>query len=171
MTDASGRRIAGYRLPLDGKPHPLVVKVPAAGRYVFECDDSAAGWQIKVAAGRPASILLESSRGFAHAGWMQPMHFYVPRGTRELQYYWSGGPHWVHGPDGTKLKEVEASGTFIRIAVPEGLDGKVWHFTRMALGQLWFFNAPNVLAASPAALLIPRDLAGRDGLRPAGTPP
>jgi hypothetical protein len=33
------------------------------------------------------------------------------------------------------------------------------------LGYLWLFNAPNYLAASPAALLVPRELAERDGLR------
>ena len=35
----------------------------------------------------------------------------------------------------------------------------------MMLGYLQLFNAPNQLAASPAALLIPRELAKRDGLK------
>lgn len=72
------------------------------------------------------------------------------------------------GPDGTKLKQVETSGAFVKIAVPEGADGSVWHFTRMQLGHLWFFNVPNYLAASPAALLVPEELAQRDGLSPLG---
>ncbi len=116
----------------------------------------------------PVSLVLERDRAFAHAGWMQPRFFYVPKGTRELQYYWSGGPHWVHGPDGAKVKEVDSSGVFVRIPVPEGADGRPWHFTRLAPGHLWFFNAPNYLAASPAALLLPREVARRDGLSPVG---
>lgn len=166
VSDAAGNRLAGDSLPLDGEPHKIEVKVPEAGLYHFEFDDSAAGWRIHVAAGRRAVIELDPARKFAHAGWMQPMHFYVPQGTRELQYYWSGGPHWVHGPDGTKLKEVDTDGAFVRVTVPEGSDGKTWHFTRMALGHLWFFNAPNYLAASPAALLVPKELAERDALVP-----
>jgi len=109
--------------------------------------------------------MLDRGHGLHHAGWMRAMSFYVPKGTREIQYYWSGGPHWVHGPDGAKLKEVDVSGTFVRVAVPSGADGKVWHFTRLAPGHLWFFNAPNYLAASPAALLVPRNLAEQDRLK------
>lgn len=30
--------------------------------------------------------------------------------------------------------------------------------------RLWFFNAPNGIAASPNALLLPKDLVVKDGL-------
>jgi hypothetical protein len=89
----------------------------------------------------------------------------VPKGTRELQYYWFGQPHRVHGPDGAVLKEVKTKGEFVKIPVPPGADGRTWHFSQLMLGYLWLFNAPNYLAASPAALLVPRELAERDGLR------
>ena len=164
VINAAGERIAGDRLPLDGQPHAVEVSVPGPGLYFFEFHDSSAGWKVTVDAKRSATIVLDRASGFSHAGWMQPMYFYVPKGTRELQYYWSGEPHWVHGPDGTKLMEVESDGAFVKIPVPDGADGKTWHFTRMQLGHLWFFNAPNYLAASPAALLVPKELAQRDGL-------
>ncbi|HEV7282963.1 MAG TPA: DUF4838 domain-containing protein [Pirellulaceae bacterium] len=163
VTDAEEKRLAGDRLPLDGEPHVIEVPVPKAGLYWFEFDDSSAGWQIKVEPGRRVVVPLQRDHGFMHAGWMQPMHFYVPKGTKELQYYWSGGPHWVLGPDGTKLREVEASGSFVKIPVPDGADGRTWRFERLALGHLWFFNAPNYLAGSPEALLLPKDLAEADG--------
>ena len=82
-----------------------------------------------------------------------------------MQYFWSGQPHRVHGPDGAALKEITTSGAFIKVPVRAGADGKTWHFSQMMLGNLWFFNAPNYLAASPAALLVPRELAEKDGLR------
>ena len=159
------------RLPLDGKPHPIQVKVPRAGLYRLDFDDSSAGWHIKVAAGRRAAILLDPGRHVEHAGWMQPMHFYVPKGTRELHYYWYGQPHRIHGPDGAILKEVSITGEFVKVPVPAGADGKTWHFTQIMLGRLWFFNAPNFLAASPAALLVPKELVKKDGLRPAASRP
>jgi hypothetical protein len=53
---------------------------------------------------------------------------------------------------------------------PDG-DGKTWSFAGFALGGLWFFNARNRLAASPAALLIPRELAERDGSESADAKP
>jgi hypothetical protein len=49
--------------------------------------------------------------------------------------------------------------------VPAGQDGKVWSLSPHAHGHLWFFNAPNVLAASPDAMLLPKDLVERDGIK------
>jgi hypothetical protein len=170
VTDASGRRLAGDRLPLDGEPHSIHVPVPTAGLYFLEIDDSMAGWQIKVAPDRHATIVVDPARKVEHAGWMQPMHFYVPKGARELHYYWYGGPHRVHGPDGKVLLEVKTKGEFVKVPVPEGADGRTWHFSQMMLGTLWFFNAPNYLAASPAALLVPKELEDKDGLRQVGKP-
>jgi len=39
-----------------------------------------------------------------------------------------------------------------------------------AHGQLWFFNAPNVLTAHPAGLLLPSELVTRDELRVSTAP-
>jgi hypothetical protein len=88
--------------------------------------------------------------------------FFVPKGTRRLQLYWEGGslkPR-VHGPDGTQLAEIETSGRYVSIDVPAGADGKPWHFTRFAPHQIWLANAPNYLAASPEALVLPREVVG-----------
>jgi hypothetical protein len=46
--------------------------------------------------------------------------------------------------------------------VPAGTDGKVWSLSQRAHNQLWFFDAPNVIAASPAALLLPREIVKKD---------
>ncbi|MGV3773184.1 MAG: DUF4838 domain-containing protein [Verrucomicrobiales bacterium] len=166
VIDAKGNVVSTNRVPLDGKVHNIRVEVSSPGAYFLDFDDSTAGWRIEVEAGRPATIMLERGRRVEHAGWMQPIYFYVPKGTTEIQYYWAGKPHLVHGPDGEILKEVKTTGEFIKIAVKEGSDGKTWHFTQMMLGSLWFFNVPNYLAASPEALLTPREVAEKDGLLP-----
>ncbi len=162
--DAREKVLAEGRLPLDGKTHDLKAEVPGPGLYSLDFADTSAGWSIAVEAGRPAAIPLRREKGYGHAGHMQAMFFYVPRGTREIHYYWGGGPHKIHGPDGAPVRRVETSGVFVRIPVPEGADGKAWRFTELALGHLWFFNVPNYLAASPGALLVPREVADRDGL-------
>jgi hypothetical protein len=97
-------------------------------------------------------------------GHMQRMYFYVPKGTRQLQYYWKGGPHILHGPDGKPVAEITSKGKFVNVDVPIDTDGQVWSFSKLALGHLWFFNVPNYLAASPDALLVPREVAEEDGL-------
>ena len=162
--DARGQVVSEGRLPLDGKAHELKGVVPAAGLYALDFEDSSAGWSIRVEAGRPATIPLRRDRGYSHQGHMPPTYFYVPKGTRAISYFWSGGPHTVRGPDGAVVRKVETKGAYVTIPVPEGGDGRLWHFTELALGHLWFFNIPNCVAASPAALLLPREVAVADSL-------
>jgi hypothetical protein len=95
---------------------------------------------------------------------MQEMYFYVPKGTKTLQYFWNGGPHKVLGPDHKPIAEITVDDEVASVPVPTGADGKVWSLSPRAHSQLWFFNAPNSLAASADALLLPRDLVERDGL-------
>jgi len=164
ITDARGREVSSGRLPQDGEDHALRVEVPVAGLYWLDFNDQAAGWGIKLAAARPVSVALSRAKHPLHMGHMQRMYFYVPRGTKEIQYYWKGGPHVVHGPDGKAAAEVTTKGKFVTIDVPTGSDGGVWSFSKLALGHLWFFNIPNYLAASPDAMLVPREIAEKDGL-------
>jgi hypothetical protein len=164
LTDATGKVVASGSLKLDGEPHGVALKVPAAGTYTFRCDDSGAGWKIEVEPGRPAVLLCDRGRRHLHLGQMQETFFYVPKGTKQLHYFWSGGPHRVLGPDRMAAAEVASSDEVVTVPVPAGADGRVWSFAPHAHGHLWFFDAPNVLAASPDALLLPKELVGRDGL-------
>ncbi len=161
VTNGTGELIAQGKAPLDGEAHQLQVKVPSAGTYFFEATSSA-GWKLKVDAGRAISLISGRGQRLLHLGQMQEMYFYVPKGTRELQYFWSGGPHKVHGGDRKVLAEVKVSDEVVTIPVPTGMDGTVWSLSPRPHSQIWFFNAPNVFAASPSALLVPRELAKSD---------
>lgn len=164
LRDAAKKVVTEGRLKLDGEPHKLEIKVPEAGLYFFEVDDSAAGWRMRIEAGRPVTLLNRRGSRYLHLGQMQQMYFYIPKGTRELYYFWSGGPHKVLGPDGKPIREVKVSDEVVTVAVPAGADGRCWSLSPRGHGQLWFFNAPNNVAASPEALLLPRELVRRDGL-------
>ena len=163
--DAEGESLAEGTLPLDGEPKPLTLEVREPGLYQFEISDSSAGWRLQAAPGVIATIPLQPGQGFRHGGHMPGgLFFYVPRGTREIVYHWSGLPHLVHGPGGDVVKEVSDRDRFIRVPVPEGADGAIWHFGQIQLGHLWFFNLPNLVAASPDALLLPRDVMEADDI-------
>ncbi len=164
LRDRAGKVVAEGTLKLDGETHPLALKVPQAGTYFFEVDDSAAGWRIDIEAGRPATLLNQRGSRYLHLGYLQQMYFYVPKGTKTLQYFWSGGPHKVLGPDGKAIQEVKVSDEVVTVPVPAGADGRCWSLSPHSHGQLWFFNAPNGLAASPEALLLPAEVVRRDGL-------
>jgi hypothetical protein len=52
----------------------------------------------------------------------------------------------------------------ISVPVPKGQDGQCWSLSPHAHGHLWFFNVPNVLAATPSGLLLPKEVVARDDL-------
>jgi hypothetical protein len=164
ITNSTGKEIAKGQLPQDGQEHPLRTPVPTAGLYWLEFHDQSAGWGIKAPAGQPLALALRTGPRHIHLGQMQRMFFYVPKGTPAIQYFWDGPSHDVHGSDGKVVQKIDTKGKFVTIAVPAGQDGQVWSLGRLGLGSLWFFNVPNYLAASPDALLVPREVAVKDGL-------
>jgi len=107
------------------------------------------------------------------------LYFYVPKGTTEINYYFArtaygnSGPHSVVDPDGkVQATFLTENGAYLSVAVPEGNDGKAWHFSSppnsqmgFGLGRFHFFNVPNVLSVSPAQMLLPKDIAAKDGLK------
>lgn len=164
LRDATGATVREGRLKLDGEPQPVSLAVPKNGTYFLELNSNA-GWRFKADPALPIVLLNEEGRLHHPLGQMQPMFFYVPRGTKELQYFWSGGPHKLIGPRGQVIREVVDKDEIVTVPVPEGTDGACWNFSAHAHGRLHFFNAPNTLAASPAAMLLPRELIARDGLK------
>ena len=162
VEDAAGAEVTKARLPLDGQPHPLSIPVPQAGLYWLIVNDQSTAWKITAAAGKRISAVLTPDYHPVHLGHMQRMYFYVPPGTKQVQYFWNGGPHRLFGPDGQERAHVTDSGKYITINVLPGDDGKPWSFVELALGDLYFSNIPNYLAASPDALLLPREVVKKD---------
>ncbi|MEX0776002.1 MAG: DUF4838 domain-containing protein [Phycisphaeraceae bacterium] len=164
ISDSKGTPITQGRLSLQEKEHHLVIKVPHAGLYYLTISKSGGGWQIDVAADRPACMVVAKDWNIRALARLQDLYFYVPRGTRQIEYLWQGGPHKVFGPEGKLVLASEADGEFVIVPVPPGQDGQVWHLSVTGVRRLWFFNVPNYLAASPNALLIPREVAKADEL-------
>ncbi len=159
LSTADGTTVHEAVLPLDGEPKPFVVPVPAPGLYRLMIRESGAAFAIEVPAGAPCVLPLERGRRYLHSGHMQPLWFYVPKGTTNLEYFIvNSSSHELFGPDGKELFQGEKSGVYYRVPVPPGMDGQLWGIRKIALGQLWFFNAPNYLAASPDAMLLPKEL-------------
>lgn len=164
LRDGAGQTVSEGKLPQDGEVHHLSLKVPRAGTYTFEGNDSGAGWKLKAEPGVMITLLNQRGKKFIHLGQMQEMYFYVPKGTKALQYFWNGGPHKLLGTDHKPVAEIAVDDEVVSLPVPAGMDGTLWSLSPRAHSQLWFFDAPNCLAASPEALLLPREVVARDGL-------
>ena len=164
LKDADGKLLEHGKRNLDGEPHTLKIKVPLPGTYLFECDESSAGWRMQVPAGHPAAWLPKRGANVIALGQFPEKLFYVPRATRQLQLFYAGSPFKIFDADHKLIEEVKTNDEIVTVAVPEHQDGKVWSLSPRTVRQIWFFNAPNVLAPSPAALLLPRDLVKKDAV-------
>ena len=170
VRDGKGNEITKGQLPNSATTEHSI-KVPGSGLYYLDYNDNGSTWSVKIGAGRAATIPLGSRRDYRNWKVMQDMYFYVPKGIQQIEYYYSrtayhpGGPHQVLGPDGKVIQDVSINGDWISIPVPQGMDGKLWRFHNPVLGLFWFNNLPNYFAASPQMLLIPREVAEKDGLK------
>jgi hypothetical protein len=179
IKDTAGKVIS------EGKPKPndkvdLAIAVPHPGLYYLDYVDAGGDtWAIKVPSTQILGFPLTKAPSTTTLYQTTPdLYFYVPKGTERIQYYfrrtpWSNsGPHTVIDPSGKIVRKVEADGEYLSVDVPPGMDGKTWRFGSPAgssqgfgLGLFWFFNCPNYLSPSPAQMILPRDLAAKDGLK------
>jgi len=162
LRDKGGRIITEGQLPKDEDYHALKLSVPASGLYRLECIGGL--MNSAVAPGRANTVSLLENRGMRYTiKGLGRNYFYVPKSTSEIQFYWKGGEHNFYDPDGKNITKIKESMCYVTIPVPVGYDGKIWSFdgrwdTRK------FINIPNFIAPSPDALLVPRELAKKDGL-------
>ncbi|MEO6906566.1 MAG: DUF4838 domain-containing protein [Abditibacteriaceae bacterium] len=163
VTDASGKVLD------EGKPAAKEVvihkiAVPAPGLYYLNYNDPGAYWTFTTNPNTPATIVvLPDSYNGRNARAMGQSYFYVPKGTKVLQYF-ATSTHWLYGPDGSKQQRVQQGNDYVTTTIPKGMDGKIWSFGDMTLGKIYFANAPSYLSASPNMLLVPREVAEKDGL-------
>jgi hypothetical protein len=166
VTDKDGKEIAS------GKPEAKQtvvhkIEVPKPGIYYLNYNDPGAYWTFKAPAGKVATVIaLPEEVGGRSPRLYQDWYFYVPKGVRKLEYFMQGGgAHTVIGPDGQDKAKVLQLNDFVTVPVPEGMDGKLWRLNEAPFGKFHFLNAPSYLAGSPNALLVPREVAERDGLQ------
>ena len=163
VTDAKGKVLAS------GKPDEKVlvthkIAVPAPGLYYLNYNDPGAYWTFTAKANQPHSIVLlrEVTNGRV-TQLLQPMYFYVPKGVKSLQYF-ATNPHTILGPDGTEQKKVTVANDWISIPVPPGMDGKPWQMRDATPMWFYFSNVPSYISPTPEGLLVPREIAVKDGL-------
>lgn len=169
VTDAKGVEIVRGQ-PKNKETMPHTIAVPERGAYTLNYDDGGSYWDMTVPSGKAATIPLGQTSDYRNSKVMQDMYFYVPKGTKTIEYFYTktafhpGGPHQVLDPAGNVQKAVDVNGDYVSVPVPAGMDGKLWRFHEPVLGLFWFNNLPNYFAASPDALLIPREVMLKDGL-------
>ena len=141
--------------------HALKLAVPGAGLYRLECRGPLVSKSLQSS---PSAFSLCESPGNRYAMNPDYVFFYVPKGTRQIQYLWEGYSHEIRTPSGAMVKVAEQKlADHVMLPIPDGEDGKVWSF-RGRWDTRRFVNIPNYISPAPDVLLIPRELAEKDNL-------
>lgn len=140
------------------------VPIPAPGRYTIQFRPIAGGgFRFQMLNGLPLVI-----RSFiSEMGGPSPrLYFYVPRGLQKIALYYPLGdfnnqfPPQIMDPDGKRMPiERHDGGKMMLVAVPPGMDGKVWSLadSRSPDHPHRMLNVPHVFAFSPETLSVPAD--------------
>ncbi|MEO6909045.1 MAG: DUF4838 domain-containing protein, partial [Abditibacteriaceae bacterium] len=163
VTDANGKVLDSGKNLAAKVPLVHKIAVPKAGLYYLNFTDPGAYWTFDNAAGVPGSIVMTPEAPFGRNVEFQNMYIYVPKGIKIIEYFNQGGGHALYGPDGKVQAQVPSS-DYAQVPVPEGMDGKLWMLSGIS-GHILFNNIPAYIAPSPNALLIPREVAEKDGLK------
>jgi len=166
LKSPAGALVAEGSLPKGQEHHLLKLAVPAPGLYCLVTDGMRN--HMAVSPGRVITVKLGAVDGCTEGGDGGKNFFYVPKGTRRLQLFWPGGDFKICDPSGTMsvIAVEKGIGDYITVPIPAGDDGKLWSY--FGHWQADFVNAPNYIAPSPDALLVPRELAKKDGLTVVG---
>lgn len=144
-----------------GETGELIVKSPHAGLHwvilngarwqKIELDPSRA-WTLTSMSDAPAP-----SQGASGTG---SLYFYVPKGTRIIGAHIPGRGTLID-PKGKVAKKFDNDG-YVKIDVPEGMDGRLWKINDIRGGDFLLLTVPPYFAASPGGLLLPREVVERE---------
>lgn len=149
-------------VPPEGKEYRVALSTPHAGLHTVEWNDGSDMSRILPPDDLPLTYRSGIEDTFRVSGrWS--LYFYVPRGTKVVGgYATTNNGHLLDG-DGNEVfsfEEMEQAGHF-HVPVAKGQDGKLWKMERCSGARL-LMTVPPYLAASPADLLLPREVVTRD---------
>ncbi|MEO6906775.1 MAG: DUF4838 domain-containing protein [Abditibacteriaceae bacterium] len=171
IQDMKGKTIKEFK-PKPGEEINMDIPVPGPGIYKYTFADGGAYHQIYWNKDQIVSLPL-SAGAFRAMSHIEPMYFYVPKGTKEINYYYKradwqwGGAQVLYDSTGKVVKEVAVDGDYVSVPVPAGQDGKVWKIggPSFGLGSFRFFDVPGYFSPNPNKMILPKDVVAQDGLK------
>lgn len=148
-----------------GAATELVVRSPRRGLHWVVL--SGARWQnLELDPGAPWTVTSLSdipyrSQGAATAS---TLYFYVPKDTKIIGGHVSGRGV-LRDPDGNVAESFQKPG-YVKIEVPEGMDGRLWKVDDLRGGDFLLLTVPPYFATEPDKLLLPREVVEADQPKP-----
>ena len=151
-------------VPPDGKEYVVKLAVKEPGLYKVIVSDGGDRTRVVFPESLPLAIASTETQGMNRFYSRWHLCFYVPKGTKVVGVF--GGENGeVLDATGKPIFSFNGKKTtYHGIDVPAGQDGKVWRI-RNAVGVVKLLTVPSYFAPSPERLLLPAEVAERDGLK------
>lgn len=143
-----------------GNTGAFVLKSPHQGLHWIVV--SGARWQkLELGQEKPWTVtsaldIPSPSQGVTSAG---NVYFYVPKNTKVIGGHFVGRGTLIN-PEGKAVKNFDHDG-YVKIDVPEGMDGRLWKVQQLRGGNFSLMTVPPYFAPSPRDLLLPREVVER----------
>jgi hypothetical protein len=142
-------------VPPDGVARRVILKATEPGMHRLDLDDGRDLTRVEWPGGQLMSwkMSLEEFPDSISGRWT--LYAWVPEGTRRIGLYSAASAGELINPEGGKALDLAAEGgRFLSVAVPEGMDGRLWKLHNVA-GRVSLLSIPPYLARTPAELLVP----------------
>lgn len=147
----------------DQQPHAVVFTTPFKGLHKMVVTDHGALTTISWEPGlRVTHVETQGERTEAYH--RSSRYFYVPKGTKVLAGYVTGGGQLYDG-DGNEVHMFDNSKGYWHMPIPSGQDGKLWYM-RINAGARYWMTVPPYFARTPQELLLPREVVQADKPKP-----
>jgi hypothetical protein len=154
-----GAAVAHAAVEPDEQPHSVAMKTEYTGLHRIELADAAAGTRLNWDEGQPMTVRATADEPAVFTGRWN-LYFYVPKGTRVIGGY-SSAVGTLHDADGKSAFTFSTKPGYFSVAVPPGMDGRLWKFHQCA-GERRLMTVPPYLARNERELLLPAEVVEKD---------
>jgi hypothetical protein len=154
--EVEGRHVAEGSTPPDGGTRTIDLTTTHIGHHRIEYSDGSDMTRVQW----PAGLGVTYEMGTQHSGRFsgrQTLYFFVPRGTKVVGGYITGGEGSVLDAEGNVAASLSGLTGYFEAPVPPGHDGRLWQVRQLA-GRLQLMTVPPQVSPSPHGLLLPREV-------------
>jgi hypothetical protein len=161
--EPEGKAVDQAEAAPDKTERAVTLRTTLAGLQRLEVADGTAGTRLRWTDGVPMTVQSSPESPISFNGsWT--LYFYVPKGTKVVGGFASGGKGTLRDGGGKAVYTFEPKAHYFSVPVPPGQDGKLWRFQQCS-GQRLLMTVPPYLARSGAELLLPVEVVEKDAAK------
>lgn len=147
-------------VPPDGKTQVVTLTPKQSGLHKIVISDGGDMTMVRWTKGTPMTFRPDGTKESLISG---TFCFYVPKETKKLGFFCKMQRGYIVSPDGKRVLKFKKMLGFHSLAIPTGMDGKLWKLQNI-FGNIRLMTVPPYLAIEAGGLLLPEEIVKKDNL-------